>query len=275
MKLVTVRTADGLSAGRVEGEDIVLLDAPDVRALLDAQAAGGSVAESGIAVALAAADLAPLVPSPRKIICVGLNYRNHILEMGRELPEAPTLFAKFDRSLIGPRDDIRLPPESSRVDWEVELTAVIGRSVRRAGPDEARAAIAGWTVANDISMREWQKRTLQWLQGKTFEASTPVGPWLVTADELDASDLAVTCEVNGAVMQTSRTSELVFDPVELVSYISTIITLDPGDLILTGTPGGVGDARTPPVFLQAGDVVRTTVEGIGSLLNSCVAESAH
>jgi acylpyruvate hydrolase len=271
MRLVTVRT-DGAAtaAGRLDGEDVVLLDAPDVGALLARQAAGERVAETGLRVPRAGASLAPVVPRPRKIVCVGLNYRNHILEMGRELPEYPTLFAKFDRTLTGPFDDLVLPAESDRVDWEAELTVVIGRTARRVAEADALDAVAGYTVANDISMRDWQNRTVEWLQGKAFEASTPLGPELVTAEEIDVADLDVRCEVNGTVMQQSRTSQLVFGPAALVSFISTILTLDPGDLILTGTPGGVGQARTPPVFLQRGDEVRTTVEGIGALVNRCV-----
>jgi acylpyruvate hydrolase len=271
MRLVTVRTDGGTTAGRVDGDTVVLLDAPDVRAVLERQAAGSTPAETGARVDRATADLAPLVPRPRKIFCVGLNYRNHILEMGRELPQHPTLFAKFDRTLTGPYDDIPLPPESEQVDWEVELTIVIGRSGRRVPESEALSLVGGYTVANDISMRDWQSRTIEWLSGKSFEASTPVGPELVTPDEIDVSDLEVRCEVNGEVMQVSRTSQLLFGPAALVSYISTIVTLDPGDLILTGTPGGVGNARKPPVFLHAGDEVRTTVEGLGELVNRCVA----
>jgi acylpyruvate hydrolase len=269
MRFVTLRTAGGTAAGRVDGDTVVVLDALDVRDVLERRAAGDAVGETGERVARASADLAPVVPRPRKIFCVGLNYRNHILEMGRDLPEFPTLFAKFDRTLTGPFDDIPLPPESQGVDWEVELTIVIGRAGRRVPESDAMSLVAGYTVANDISMRDWQGRTVEWLQGKAFEASTPLGPELVTADEIDAEDLEVRCEVNGEVMQRSRTSELVFGPASLVSYVSTIVTLDPGDLILTGTPGGVGQARKPPVFLTAGDEVRTSIEGIGTLVNRC------
>ncbi|MCW2570478.1 MAG: ureidoglycolate lyase [Frankiales bacterium] len=272
MRLVTVRTERGMSAGRVDGPTIVELAARDVREVLQRQAEGLSVPETGRQLDRASADLAPVIPAPGKIICVGHNYANHIKEMGRDLPAAPTLFAKYAGALIGPYDDILLPPESTQVDWEVELALVIGTTVRRAKGDEAQAAVAAYTVCNDISMRDWQSRTLQWLQGKTFESSTPLGPEAVTADELDASDLEVRCEVDGVVMQQARTSELVFTPGDLVAYASTVITLEPGDVILTGTPGGVGTARKPPVFLTAGSQVRTSIEGIGFLLNTCVAE---
>jgi len=224
-------------------------------------------------VAVAEADFASLIPRPPKIFCVGLNYRSHILETGATLPEYPTLFAKFSSCLIGAHDDIVLPTISEKPDWEVELGIVIGERIRHGSLDDARRAIAGFTVVNDISMRDWQRRTAQWLQGKTFESSTPVGPYLVSLDELDDPfDLEVRCEVDGEVMQADRTSELVFGPLEIVSYCSEILTLEPGDLIATGTTGGVGNARTPPIYLKPGQLVRTVVGEVGECLNRCVAE---
>jgi acylpyruvate hydrolase len=273
MRLVTVRTGQGLRAGIVQGEDVLLLDEPDVGAVL---AGGRRPAPSRRAprIPLAGANLAPVVPHPEKVYCVGLNYEPHIREMGRELPSHPTLFAKFASALTGPRDLIVLPPESVAVDWEVELALVIGQSVRRADERAARLAIAGYTVLNDVTMRDWQARTTQFLQGKTWERSTPVGPALVTLDELsNPDDLAVRTEVDGKVMQDARTSDLLFGPVDLVRYISTFSTLRPGDLIATGTPGGVGAGRQPPAFLQPGNVVRCSVEGVGELMNRCVAEN--
>jgi acylpyruvate hydrolase len=185
------------------------------------------------------------------------------------------VFSKYAIALIGAHDDIWLPGESSAVDWEAELGIVIGRAVRRASAAEARDAIAGYTVVNDVSMRDWQYRTAQWDAGKTWEHATPVGPWLVTPDEVDhATDLRVTCDVDGERMQDGSTADLLFDPVETVRYLSTICTLEPGDLISTGTPAGVGHGRTPPVYLRPGQVVRTAIEGIGELVNRCVAEPA-
>jgi len=152
---------------------------------------------------------------------------------------------------------------------------VVGRPLHRATAHEARDAIAGYSVLNDVSMRDWQNRTLQWLSGKTFEATTPVGPWLTTPDEVDhADDLEVRCEVDGEVMQASRTSDLVFPPAELLAYISQIVTLQPGDLLATGTPGGVGSARDPKVFLRPGQTLRTAIEGLGECVNLCVKEDA-
>jgi acylpyruvate hydrolase len=272
MRLATIRTQYGTTAARLDGDTLIPLAADDVGELL---AAGGEVSERERPnpVPAAEADFAPLVPRPSKILCVGLNYRAHILETGRELPEYPTLFAKFADSLLGPRDDLVLPSVSDRVDWEVELGVVIGRPLHRATPEQAAAAIAGYTVINDVSMRDWQRRTLQWLAGKMFEHATPVGPYLVTPDEVNnAEDLEVRCEVDAEVMQQSRTSDLLFGPAEIAAYASQAITLRPGDLISTGTPGGIGDARKPPVYLQPGNVLRTWIEGLGECVNRCVAD---
>ena len=278
MRLATVRTADGTRAARLEGDRLLLFKVSDVGTLLastDPESRMDAIAdlESTGQIVVAEASFAPLVPHPEKIFCVGLNYRGHILEMSRALPGYPTLFAKFASGLIGAHDDLVLPSVSNAVDWEVELGVVIGRQIRRATIEEARHAIAGFTVVNDISMRDWQRRTTQFLQGKAFDASTPVGPVLVTGDEIgDAADLEVRCEVDGVVMQRGRTSDLLFGPAAIVSYISQFATLCPGDLVSTGTPGGVGAGRDPQVFLQPGQVLTTAIEGIGSCVNHCVAE---
>lgn len=213
------------------------------------------------------AGFAPLVTTARKIICCGLNYAEHITEMGRDLPEHPTLFAKFTETLCGAHEDIHIRA-SHKVDWEAELAVMVGGPLYEADENEAAAAIAGYTVANDISMRDWQKRTTQWFQGKAFDATTPVGPLLVTADEFDADpSFEVSCFVNDERVQHGNTSTLVFPPAKLLAYISTFTQLRPGDLVLTGTPGGVGAGATPPRFLTDGDVVRTEIRGLGSLEN--------
>jgi acylpyruvate hydrolase len=277
MRLATIRTATGTRAVRVDGtgpgDTAVETGDADVRALLErpdwaahaAAAAGPSHQVDGL-------DYAPLVPAPEKIVCVGLNYRDHVLEMGNELPEYPTLFAKYAPALVGAHDDIVLPRVSDKVDYEAELTLVIGRPVRHASRAEAEAAIAGYTVLNDVSVRDYQNRTKQFLQGKTFEKSTPIGPWLVTPDELPAGGWAISSELDGTTMQESTTDELVFGAVDLVVYLSEIITLNPGDVIATGTPGGVGHARKPPVYLTDGAVLVTSVAGIGELRNTCRLE---
>jgi acylpyruvate hydrolase len=274
MRLATIRRPDGTTvAARLDGEDLVLLPAPDVVALLAdpgwRETAGSA---TGDRVALADADLAPAV-RPQKVICVGLNYRSHIEEMGRGFPDHPTLFIKFPDTLTGPYDDLVIPRVSAEVDWEVELGVVIGRPARNVDEAGAAACIAGFTVVNDISMRDWQWRTTQWDQGKNFEASTPVGPFVVTGDEIgEAADLEVTTRVDGQTMQTGRTCDLLFGPAAIVSYASQFTTLRPGDLIATGTPGGVGAGRDPKVFLAPGQVLETAIEGIGACRNLLVED---
>jgi acylpyruvate hydrolase len=274
VRLATIRTASGTRAARIDGAVATELDAPDVGTLL-ADASWHRRAEnaSGPTVDAASLDYAPLITRPDKIVCVGLNYRNHILEMGRDLPEHPTLFAKYTSALIGAHDDIVLPRVSPQVDWEAELAVIIGAPARYVSEEDAPAAIAGYTVCNDVSMRDWQNRTLQWLQGKTFESSTPLGPELVTLDELDTdADFEMTCDVDGEQVQKAVTSDLVFGPAALVAYVSNIFTLMPGDVISTGTPGGVGHARKPPRYLTDGSIVVTRIEGIGECRNTCRAE---
>jgi acylpyruvate hydrolase len=271
MRLATVRMAGRTRAAIVEGDRVRLLDYPDVGAFL--RSGDQASPATGGVLAFGEGEYERLVQSPSKVLCIGLNYRSHAAEMGVEPPQYPGIWAKFTRSLIGARDVIRLPRSSEQCDFEVELTIVIGREARDVSDVEARAAIAGYTVANDISVRDWQFRTREALQGKAWEAMTPIGPVLVTPDEIDhARDLRVECFVDGERMQDGRTSDLIFDPGFLVSYISTFITLEPGDLILTGTPSGVGFKRNPPQFLKDGQTVLTRIEGIGELVNRCVRE---
>jgi acylpyruvate hydrolase len=209
---------------------------------------------------------------PAHIFCIGLNYKGHIQETGKPTPEYPTVFAKFASSLTGPGSEVEIPENSSEVDWEVELGIVIGKSAKNVSTAQAMSHIAGYTVINDISMRDWQSRTNQWFQGKNFEASTPVGPSLVTPDEIDnARDLRIWCSVDGETMQDGRTSDLLFGPAELVSYISQFTTLLPGDLVASGTPSGVGMAQVPKRFLRAGEVLVSEIEGIGRLTNRFVS----
>jgi acylpyruvate hydrolase len=195
----------------------------------------------------------------------------HIKEMGRDAPQYPTLFAKYDGALIGAFDPVALPSVSDRVDWEAELGFVVGRAARHVPAAQALDYVAGYTVVNDVTVRDYQRRTREFLSGKTFEATTPVGPVLVTADEFGGAepDLEIRCEVDGEVMQRSRTSDLLFGIADILSYVSDIITLLPGDLICTGTPGGVGDGRDPKVYLREGQILRTVIEGIGETSNVC------
>jgi acylpyruvate hydrolase len=286
MRLATLRVADGTRAVRLDtlpdgNEVLVDLGAVDVGALLSrpdwAEAAAAAEAATGPTYPVDGADLAPVVPAPSKVVCVGLNYRNHIQEMGRDLPEHPTLFAKFADSLIGATDDIARPAETDELDWEVELAVVVGTPVRRARGVDAEQAIAGFTVLNDITCRDWQFRTREWLQGKTWDSSTPVGPYLVTPDELPGGvrpALDVRLSVDGEPMQSDSTSDLLFDPVALVEYVSTVVRLNPGDIIATGTPGGVGHARKPARYLTGGETVVAEIDGLGRLENRVVKEGS-
>ena len=218
--------------------------------------------------------LLPVVPAPSKVLCVGLNYADHIAETGRDTPTYPVLFVKFASSLIGATDDITLPPETSQLDWEGELAIVIGKAGRRIPTEQALDHVAGYTVANDITMRDYQYKTHQWLQGKAWDDCTPIGPYLVTPDEVDLSTAGIRTVLNGAIVQESTVSQLFFDIPTLISTISTFTTLIPGDLILTGTPGGVGFRRKPQLFLADGDTVAVEIDGVGRIQNRVVAEQS-
>lgn len=208
------------------------------------------------------------IPAPAKIICVGKNYAEHAVEMQSDVPEFPVLFAKFSNALIGPEDSIEKRDVTEKLDYEAELTVVIGKEASQVKKEDALDYIAGYTIGNDISARDLQKRTPQWLQGKTLDKSTPVGPWVVTADEVgDPSNLSIRSTVNGEERQSSNTNKLIFDIPFLIEFISNLVTLKPGDIILTGTPNGVGVAMEPPQFLKDGDVVQIEVEKIGQLKN--------
>lgn len=269
MRLATVRVDGGTRAVRVDGDRLVELGYDDLGGLLAADGwAGAAAAASGTTHPLDDADFAPVVPRPSKVLCVGLNYRSHIEEMGRDLPAYPVLFAKFADTLAGAHDAVRKPPESDQMDWECELAVVVGRPVRHARGADAEAAIAGFAVLNDFTMRDYQFRTREWLQGKIWDSTTPVGPYLVTPDELPGGvrpSLDTRLTVDGVVKQTANTADLLFDPVHLVEYISTIVRLNPGDIIATGTNGGVGHARNPQEFLWGGETVVTTIQGLGTL----------
>jgi acylpyruvate hydrolase len=289
MRLATIITAPGDAAGGPatraavqSGDRFVLLAARDLNELLESpdwreQAAAAVRSAEGVpagglradSIHVAAARFGTVLPRPSKVICCGLNYADHIAEMGRELPEYPTLFAKYADTLIGDGEVIDAAGHGARLDWEAELAVVVGAPLKNASLEEASAAIAGYTVANDISLRDWQNRTLQWFQGKAFDHTTPLGPVLVTPDECDPeAGVRVRCLVNGEEVQNGNTKTLVFTAAALLAYISTFTVLRPGDVVLTGTPGGVGMGATPPRFLHDGDVVTTAIEGIGTLTNT-------
>lgn len=273
MKLATLRL-DGSTTAAVLVEDTTatiidgfadlsdLLAEPNWKAL--AEAASGGTFD------LADADYAPVVPNPGKIICVGLNYATHIKEMGRELPEFPTLFSKFKEALTGPYDDVVVPEyAAAELDWEAELAVVIGKRAYQVPSAAAGDYIAGYSVINDYTMRDYQYRTLQWDQGKTFEKTSGFGPFLVTDYTLGTR---IETRLDGEVMQSATTDDLVFTPADLVDYISHIVTLQPGDVIITGTTGGVGHARKPARYIQNGETVEVGIEGIGSVRNKTIVK---
>jgi acylpyruvate hydrolase len=222
---------------------------------------------------LADVDLRPVIPRPGKVVCMGLNYRAHVDEGVYEAPEYPVLFSKFADTLVASGDPIVLPPESSAVDYEAELAFVIGRRVRRVSGAAALDAVAGYTVANDVTMRDYQYRTHQWLPGKNWASSTPLGPFLVTPDEVgDPHSLDISLELNGEPMQSANTRQLIFDVPAMIAAISEFVPLSPGDVVLTGTPSGVGYRRDPKVLLRDGDRVVVEIERVGRLENRVVAE---
>jgi 2,4-diketo-3-deoxy-L-fuconate hydrolase len=275
MRFATIRTGAGTTAARLDGDTLIPLNAADVGALLTADGGlAAAAARPGAApVPAAGADFAPVVTNPSKVICVGLNYRTHIMETGRELPEYPTLFAKFAETLTGANDDLAIPAVSEKVDWEVELGVIIGKRASYVEEGEALDYVAGYCVCNDVSEREFQiERGGTWDKGKGCDSFGPLGPWLVTRDEVaDPQDLAMWLEVNGKRFQDGSTRTMIFGVAHLVSYISRFMTLLPGDVISTGTPPGVGLGQKPPLFLKPGDVVRLGIDGLGEQKQRCRA----
>jgi acylpyruvate hydrolase len=222
---------------------------------------------------LADVSLRPVIPRPGKIVCMGLNYREHVAEGVYEVPDYPVLFSKFTDTLIGAGQPIVVPPESDAVDYEAELAFVVGRAVRRASGADALDAVAGYTVANDVTMRDFQYRTHQWLPGKNWARSTPLGPFLVTPDEVgDPHELDISLELNGERMQSANTRQLIFDIPAIIGAISQFVPLSPGDVVLTGTPSGVGYRREPKVLLHDGDQIVIDIERVGRLENPVAAE---
>jgi 2-keto-4-pentenoate hydratase/2-oxohepta-3-ene-1,7-dioic acid hydratase in catechol pathway len=274
MKLVTYQSDHGPRAGVLIGEDRVV-DAWEalgggcgtMRGVLK----GDRFGELADAVAgiegepLEAGSLLPPVPDPEKIVCIGLNYRAHAEETKQDPPSAPTIFGKFRNALAAPDATVELPAASEKVDYEAEVCVVIGRRLKDTGPEEALAGVAGFTLMNDLSARDLQLATTQWMAGKTFDGAAPCGPALVTADELDHDAIEFALTLNGEEMQSSGTWDLIFPVPELVAHVSTLMTLEPGDLISTGTPSGVGIARQPSIWLQPGDLIEISSPQLGLL----------
>ncbi|MGP0075634.1 MAG: fumarylacetoacetate hydrolase family protein [Bryobacteraceae bacterium] len=217
--------------------------------------------------------LAP-IPRPPKVICIGLNYRDHAAEGHNEIPKVPTIFSKFSNTVIGPGEAIVLPKNSRKPDYEAEFMFVIGAGGRHIAAEDWQRHVFGYTVFNDVSARDFQSVTSQWMIGKTFDTFAPMGPWLVSADEIpDPHALDISLRIGGEVLQHPNTRELIFKIPDLVAYLSSVVTLEPGDVVATGTPAGVGFARKPPRYLRPGDEVVVAIEGIGELRNPVVAES--
>jgi len=265
-------------AAKIDGETKVVWDAD--LADLDAQIAIGKLASAGAAAAAgetvddASLAFLPPVAKPRKIICLGLNYRDHAEEAGLGIPEFPVLFGRFASSLIGHGAPIILPKVSEQLDWEAELVVVLSKGGKNIAEADALDHVAGYSVFNDASIRDYQLRTPQWTAGKNFDDTGAFGPWLVTPDEVPAgaAGLKIECRVNGEVMQSSNTGNLIFTVANTIHLLSTFMTLEAGDVIVMGTPGGVGVARDPQVWMKAGDVCEIEIEGIGLLKNAVVAE---
>lgn len=266
---------NGISrVGEVDGSTVVPLEGlVEIDANSSPELLRDASRLEGERIDLAEVKLRPVSPSAGKIFCVGLNYRSHIDETGRDLPTYPVLFPKYASSLIGAYDDIQLPAEGTQVDYEAEVAVVIGRGGRRISEENALDHVLGYTVANDVTVRDFQYKTHQWMQGKAWDAMTPVGPFLVTPGEVDLSKAGIRTILNGETVQDSDLSYLIFSVPNLIATVSQFTTLSPGDIILTGTPSGVGYRRDPQLFLRDGDEVIVEVDGVGRVANRVVAEA--
>jgi 2-keto-4-pentenoate hydratase/2-oxohepta-3-ene-1,7-dioic acid hydratase in catechol pathway len=281
MRLITYSAGDAPQAGlAIDGRAVSLAPAGygDVLSFLrdgeKAVAAAAGLKPSSSAPRLEDVKLLAPVPKPDKFICIGLNYRDHAIESGMEIPKLPTVFTKYPNAVCGHGDAIVLPSVSNQVDYEAELAFVIGKRCKNVPAAQWRDVVFGYTCVHDVSARDYQLATSQWTIGKTFDTFGPVGPTLVSRDEIpDPHNLRISLDLNGQTLQDSNTSQFVFDIPYLVEYLSKVMTLEPGDIVSTGTPPGVGFARKPPVFLKPGDDVAVKIEGIGELRNRCVAET--
>jgi 2-keto-4-pentenoate hydratase/2-oxohepta-3-ene-1,7-dioic acid hydratase in catechol pathway len=284
MRLVTFQRAGAApEPGVVIGEGVIGLAGagfPDLLSVIGGGAAALAKVQSWIArppagasVPVASVKLLAPIPRPPKLICIGLNYRDHAEETNMPIPTVPTVFAKFSTAVIGPGDAIVLPKASTRPDYEAEFAFIIGKGGRYIAASDWREHVFGYTMLNDVSARDYQMATSQWIMGKTFDTFAPMGPYLVTADEIaDPHELDISLTLNGKGMQNSNTRNLIFRVPDLIAFLSSVFTLEPGDLVSTGTPGGVGFARKPPVYLQPGDEVVVRVQGLGELRNPVAAE---
>ncbi|HEY5437847.1 MAG TPA: fumarylacetoacetate hydrolase family protein [Acidimicrobiales bacterium] len=282
MRFATIRTTRGLRL-HVQGSEgyVDVADASGDESLssINGLASGGSAAldrareaSSQAGKSFEKSDFGPATPNPNRILCLGVNYADHAIEGGRAVPTWPESFVRGAGSVIGAYDDMVKPALTERFDFEGELAIVIGKGGRYIKADDAFDAILGYAVMNDGTGREWQRAATQWTPGKNFEGTMPIGPDVVTNDEVNVTDLAISTTLNGTVMQDARTSDMIVSVARAVEYFSSFTTLRPGDVIASGTPGGVGFARTPPVWLLPGDLIEVTIEGIGTISNHVVDE---
>jgi 2-keto-4-pentenoate hydratase/2-oxohepta-3-ene-1,7-dioic acid hydratase in catechol pathway len=277
MKLVTFRRPGAAfsQVGAVEGAEVkVLASYTDMIAALgvgiDRLQRSAAVAAS---VPLSSVELLAPIARPSKLICIGLNYRDHAIESNMAMPKTPTVFCKFTTSIIGPGASVVLPKISTQPDYEAEFAFVIGKGGRYIAADNWRDHVIGYTIVNDVSARDIQLATSQWIMGKTFDTFAPMGPYITTADEIaDPHNLNISLTLNGETLQNSNTRELIFKIPELIEHLSSVFTFETGDIVSTGTPAGVGFARKPPVLLKPGDDMITRVEGLGELRNPVVGE---
>jgi 2-keto-4-pentenoate hydratase/2-oxohepta-3-ene-1,7-dioic acid hydratase in catechol pathway len=283
MKLCTFSAAGATRVGVVREDGVVDLAAAapelpgEMTALLAAGPAALEVAARAAArakgrIALDTLRLAPPILRPPKFLAIGLNYADHVAEAGLETPKLPTVFNKQSTCVTGPRDPVHMPRVSTALDYEGELGFVIGRRCRHVPRGRAHEVIAGYLVVNDVSVRDWQLRVPTWTMGKSFDTHGPLGPWLTTADEIDPSGLRLRTWINGELRQDSNTKHLIFDCAAIVEHLSMAFMLEPGDVVATGTPGGVGIALKPPMLLQVGDMMRVEIDGLGVLENPVVPE---
>lgn len=279
MRLATFVRPGGLpEPGVVVGDELIPLSGAGFGCTVSVIAGGAAALEKAAAVSgpripLGSAKLMAPIPRPPKIICVGLNYRDHAIESNMPIPSIPTIFTKFATSVIGPGDTVVLPKKTAQPDYEAEFAFVIGKGGRNIPADKWQDHVFGYMNVNDVSARDIQLATSQWVMGKTFDTFCPMGPWIVTADEIaDPHNLDISITVSGEVLQHSNTKHLIFRIPTLIEYLSSVFTLEPGDVISTGTPAGVGFARKPPRFLRQGDEMIVKVEGLGELRNPVVCE---
>lgn len=279
MKLITYSYEGATHVGALVNEgEVARLNAPDMLTLLNGgeaalKQAQETVAAGGARVPLSAVKVHAPIPRPGKIICIGLNYSDHAAETGQPIPTYPIVFAKYANTVIADGEAIVLPKVTQQVDYEAELGFVMGKTARHVKAADALSYVAGYLPINDVSARDYQTRVSQWTMGKTFDTFAPMGPALTTADEIpNPNDLKISLTLNGETLQDSSTNKLIFNVQQLIEALTEVMTLEPGDVVSTGTPPGVGMARKPQVWLKAGDVVNVTIEGLGTLSNPVVAE---